>query len=271
MLTTRNKWFYTGLVLLGIGLAFLVLPPYATKCESTYQYDEYSCAPYEILSSILSFLETHNALITAIATGFIAWFTLSLRRSTDNLWEASRQQLEHTRVEFLSSLRPRMRVKHVWLTGELGDIWQGAPIEIRIDAVNFGEGRALVTKFNYMTLIIPAGRGLPQRPPYNEEPEPALYSFHMRSELDSGVTLTCYFSDGRTLDNMEIFSIRNGDARLYVIGTIEYRDVEVLGVMRDRLQQTAFCRYLAFENYPPIRDDRGRFKKDEHPDYEYQD
>jgi hypothetical protein len=270
MLKAR-KWLYAGLVLLGMGVAFLLLPPYATYCESTYQNDKYGCASYEILSSILSFLEAHNALITAIATGFIALFTFTLRRSTDNLWDASRQQLDHARIAFLSSLRPRMRVKHIWFTGELGDIWKGAPIEVRIDAVNSGEGRALVTKFNYMTWVVSKDRGLPQRPPYNEDPEPAIYSFPSRTPLDSGVTITSYFSDGCVLSPQDISNIRNGSARLYVIGTIEYRDVEVLGVMRDRLKQTAFCRYLTFENYPPHAEDMGRFKKDEHPDYEYQD
>ena len=44
-------------------------------------------------------LDAHNGIITAIATGFIAWFTLSLRQSTDKLWDAGERQLHHIQSE----------------------------------------------------------------------------------------------------------------------------------------------------------------------------
>jgi hypothetical protein len=37
-------------------------------------------------------LNDYNGLITAAATVFIAWFTLTLRRSTDKLWDAGNEQ-----------------------------------------------------------------------------------------------------------------------------------------------------------------------------------
>ena len=45
------------------------------------------------LHHIRAALDSYNGLITAIATGFIAWFTLSLRRSTDKLWDAGERQI----------------------------------------------------------------------------------------------------------------------------------------------------------------------------------
>ncbi len=37
--------------------------------------------------------DAYNGVITAIATAFIAWFTLSLRQATDRLWTAGEKQL----------------------------------------------------------------------------------------------------------------------------------------------------------------------------------
>jgi hypothetical protein len=91
MIKVRKKWFYVGLVLLGAAFACLILPPYADYCNRANYEDQYRCTPYEIITSSLSFLETHNALITAIATGFIAWFTVVLAG-------VGRQQIRDTRI-----------------------------------------------------------------------------------------------------------------------------------------------------------------------------
>jgi hypothetical protein len=46
------------------------------------------------LHEISAAFDSHNGLITAVATIFIAWFTLSLRQSTDKLWDAGERQLK---------------------------------------------------------------------------------------------------------------------------------------------------------------------------------
>jgi hypothetical protein len=46
------------------------------------------------LREIGSALNDNNGIITAVATIFIAWFTLSLRQSTDKLWDAGERQLK---------------------------------------------------------------------------------------------------------------------------------------------------------------------------------
>jgi hypothetical protein len=53
------------------------------------------------LHVIGSSLEPYSAFITAIATIFIAWFTLSLRQSTDKLWNAGERQLTKTQRAFV--------------------------------------------------------------------------------------------------------------------------------------------------------------------------
>src|ERR1700748_2281240 len=58
------------------------------------------CARYIIISFALREIGAHldivSALITAIATAFIARYTFTLKRSTDNLWEASKDQISLT-------------------------------------------------------------------------------------------------------------------------------------------------------------------------------
>jgi len=57
------------------------------------------------LHDLVIALDTHNGIITAIATGFIAWFTLSLRQSTDKLWDAGERQLKLTADNFADQSR----------------------------------------------------------------------------------------------------------------------------------------------------------------------
>src|SRR6202011_5752296 len=53
--------------------------------------------------------DVFSGSITAIATMLIAWFTLSLRRSTDKLWTAGKEQLEASKdqLKFLQDSSER--------------------------------------------------------------------------------------------------------------------------------------------------------------------
>jgi hypothetical protein len=65
-------------------------------CETSREGAK-ECAKYGLASFALheigAALDSNNGLITAIATVFIAWFTFSLRRSTDKLWNAGERQI----------------------------------------------------------------------------------------------------------------------------------------------------------------------------------
>jgi len=65
-------------------------------CETTKEGAK-NCARYNVVSFALRevgiFLDSYSGLVTAVATAFIAWFTLSLRQSTDRLWDAGDKQL----------------------------------------------------------------------------------------------------------------------------------------------------------------------------------
>jgi hypothetical protein len=66
-------------------------------CETTKEGAK-ECARYGVIGfafrEIGAALNDYNGLITAAATVFIAWFTWSLRQSTDKLWDAGERQLK---------------------------------------------------------------------------------------------------------------------------------------------------------------------------------
>jgi hypothetical protein len=71
-------------------------------CETTKEGAK-QCATYGVGDFVLHEVNAYNGVITAIATGFIAWFTLSLRQATDGLWDASKDQLTHAQAEAASA------------------------------------------------------------------------------------------------------------------------------------------------------------------------
>lgn len=77
-------------------------------CEATKEGAK-ECASYNVLSYALhklgAAIDAYNGVITAIATAFIAWFTLTLRRSTDKLWLAGEKQIEFLRESAESQSR----------------------------------------------------------------------------------------------------------------------------------------------------------------------
>lgn len=58
-----------------------------------------------------AFLSVIGPAISALATIYIAWFTLELRHSTDKLWDASQEQTKLARNEFLATHRPELVVR----------------------------------------------------------------------------------------------------------------------------------------------------------------
>src|SRR3954469_7576717 len=84
MLDRSKNWRRAGTALLFVGVSFLVTPPYKHYCESDHA-NNYYCAAYEVVAAFGDFAHAYEAAITALATALIAWFTLTLKRSTDLL------------------------------------------------------------------------------------------------------------------------------------------------------------------------------------------
>jgi hypothetical protein len=255
----------------GTGLGLTVLNPvYVNVCKRAETGGGEECEPRHIviaalykLAEILSHAETW----TALATIAIAAFTYTLKRSTDKLWTAGERQFDLARQEFRSTHRPRMRLKHAWFTDQTA--WRlNGPLEINLDFVNIGSGPARTTWILYQSVMLEPGQRLPQKPPYDEVPlgpDIRISRFRSIATLPSGVTLAREVCDG-ILDPWEVQDILWGKRQLFIIGTIEYWDLDGAG-----LRQTAFCRRLIFANYPPAAADMGRFEIVQDPDYEYED
>jgi len=68
------------------------------------------CARYNIISftfrEIVARLDIVSAFITAVATAFVARYTFTLKRSTDMLWEASKEQISLTEKSLTELERP---------------------------------------------------------------------------------------------------------------------------------------------------------------------
>jgi hypothetical protein len=97
-LTRREKifWLIVGAIFV-IGFIFLI-PAYGQICEQNKDGSQGDCPRYHValvaIWHIAKFLDDHNGVMIAIATGVVAWFTFSLRQSTDKLWDAGERQLD---------------------------------------------------------------------------------------------------------------------------------------------------------------------------------
>jgi hypothetical protein len=94
----REKWFW---ILVGVALLigfFALIPFNGEICEKADNSGHKECAshglPVYAALKVQAFLDFLGVAITALATIAIAWFTLTLRRSTDRLWDAGERQLK---------------------------------------------------------------------------------------------------------------------------------------------------------------------------------
>jgi hypothetical protein len=275
MLKRLNK-LINGEIALGFYLAtifWIAVLGWVTSYISTTQ-DKEACYQSAAktghdTSECKTFWEQTSSEPVAFFTLVLAFANIGMWIATIGLYRSNKNQLRLAREEFLSSHRPLLRLKHIWFATPDGQRFFGriqteTPITVRLDIVNVGNTTAFVRTINFMTYLVPLDQYLPQRPPYNEPgvPQVAVGDFG----LESGRTLTVPITVGQILSSENVTAIRNGQSRLYFIGTIEYW----WGSDRDHLRGTAFCRYLRFE-WPPRPDDHGRFEIENDPDYEYQD
>jgi hypothetical protein len=89
-------WLVLGAVYV-VGLIALI-PAHGEICKEGAKTGEEACTAYSLLPFLLvkvgQTLDALSVAITALATIAIAWFTWSLRRSTDKLWDAGERQLK---------------------------------------------------------------------------------------------------------------------------------------------------------------------------------
>jgi hypothetical protein len=256
------------LVLLApLGVIFS-LPDY-DKCKTCHQEKntgkKEESNSWSIAPDYLCFIEgidTHNGIIATWATLVIALFTATLWITSKSQLTELARQVDLARDEFLSTHRPKIRLKHMWLTK---DIQPHDYIEVELNVVNIGNTPATLTEMKFTTVILPTAVPLPAIP--------AFYSgqaIQLNGELPSGITLRIpNISNNYKLSPEERNNILNGIERLYCVGYINYLD------KKERLRVTSFCRYFEPPKstylHPFKAKDYGRFRIMKDPDYEYQD
>jgi hypothetical protein len=182
------------------------------------------------------------AFFTLVLAGVGAWQGIQLKRSVDL-----------ARNEFVSTHRPKIRIKHVWLISN--DIWHDTPIVVRVVCVNHGITEAVISDYGIQYFVVKEGQSLP---PDSKIQKISVSGF----KLPSGVSLPLPdFSSGTTITSDQYFDIRSYKAKLYCMGVIHYLD----GL--HHLRTTAFCRFLTIEPGQKI----GRFSVPQDSEYEYAD
>ena len=108
-------------------------------------------------------LDSHNGLVAALAGIAIAWFTFTLKRSTDKLWSVSNAQAKTAERALVDLERPfiYVNVKHPLATLDTGSF--GGTTTVRdhgyIDIVysNFGRTPASLTRIEIAVVSAPQG------------------------------------------------------------------------------------------------------------------
>jgi hypothetical protein len=216
----------------------------------TFHKMQYSDKISHGISLIGSYFPSSAESWTAAATVVIALFTIVLAISTTYQARLTRKTIELARQEFLSTNRPKIRFKHVWLASEF---FHNRPIVGRVTCVNVGTSNATIFEYAMRFLVIKTGKSLPM--PSEFQP------VRIGLLLPSGVNHT--FDDlTDTLQKDDIVAIRAGRLQFLFIGYVHYRDD--LG----RFRTGAFCRVMRKPSHPV---DPGRLAVFNDPNYEYED
>jgi hypothetical protein len=212
------------------------------------------------------FIESHNGGITALATIIIAAFTGTLWFATNQQATLTRQSIDLARKEFISSQRPRLRVRNiiVWnsppsLHPRLrNDFFTAGEIpQVQFYVANVGGTDAMIA--GALAIVYKSRDGLPMKRPY--EGNSGNLSLP-QSPIGPGQSVPFQFKSDEAIGHgaETIGSNVVQKLRLFVMGWVEYRDD--IGIIR----RTAFCR--EFERGPW---DYGGFGRVENEDYEHEE
>jgi hypothetical protein len=222
----REKIFW-----LIVGALFLVgfialIPAHGEICKEAEKAQQESCTTYSLVPFLViklgKILDALGVAITALATIAIAWFTLSLRRSTDKLWEAGERQIalaresaDIARDSLVSTQRAYVRVANFpWL-------WRGdtdRPGKFFYDITpiveNGGNTQTVDAKINVNSTL-------------RDEVLPEDFDFPFVAESGStliGARQSVGASNAIILDD-DMLSVQSGEKFFYIWGNIIYRDV----------------------------------------------
>jgi hypothetical protein len=192
-------------------------------------------------AAVLDFLETYNGAVTAVATIFIAAFTIVLALVTGRQARLSREAIELARSEFNATHRPKIIVYGM----DFGGASDGeSPIPVTFRYVNSGDSRAEITHIG-TKLVLLFKPTLPSEINFeHQEMRPPI-------DVESGMHGFRLTVDAFDPTNKLLLSAIGGSQKLICVGYIIYRDGN--GTIR----QTGFCREYdpASNRWRPVKDD----------------
>jgi len=241
-------WLVLGAIYV-VGLIALI-PAHGEICKEGAKTGEEACTIYRLVPFLVieigKILDALGVAITALATIAIAWFTWSLRRSTDRLWDAG----ENQRLLSEDTAKRQLRAYVFVSTGEIKD--QDAPDEVFCHHFEIGNaGATPAYKLRVISrtapLSHPISAGFDFTVPI-QNPSVTMLSPGEKKWHDS------FAQRPLTEDEMRDAMSPAGKTRIYTYGSAFYEDC--FGEKR----QTDFCLYAEYHQV-----DASRFELGIHP------
>lgn len=101
--------------------------------------DAYHLGPY-VFFWITGQIDAHNGFVTAVASAFIAIFTLTLSKTSEDQGSLTLQSIELARQEFLASHRPHLKVHFPRIIAPEG----GEPLKVEFGIINIGDSAGTI-------------------------------------------------------------------------------------------------------------------------------
>jgi hypothetical protein len=125
-----RAWFVGIPIFLAIVISIAVVSPSFQACYHEKYAEHAGSKQLEKYQSVFiitvrcsgTFIDVNHDGITAIATVFIALFTVTLWWAAAGQYDLIEQQIKLARSEYISSNRPRIVLKEVWMDQDKGEI-----------------------------------------------------------------------------------------------------------------------------------------------------
>jgi hypothetical protein len=210
MLRTKTWFVVSALTLFAVPflvIAWLDWHPsvYADICYKSEGSDEKQCAPYHVMLVPLwhvgEFIHHTHGVWTALATAFIAWFTWTLRNSTDRLWKTTVEAERPWVGPITVSCDPPLTA--------------GQIINAMVVIRNTGRTPALEMRVGHMGVILNAGV-VPDQPDLQNVVPKALFP--------NAADFYPPFHGQGPLTQAEFTAIDTGTRAAWIVARIEYLD-----------------------------------------------
>jgi hypothetical protein len=228
------RWYDT-VTAFGIFAAILVfVPPPLIYWAAEHYCIPGRCGELKLTDGLLALFTYWLVVVTA---GLI-WTAQRQEKYLRRSWKAARaaataatEQAKAMEREFRSARRPRIRIKHVWLDG---NIEPGIPVRVQLVTVNTGSLPAHITKFDVVTFVMPRFRHPPN------DPFRGRRGYSVANVLKSGQSLdheSQIVGDVTLHDGVEI---QKETSVLYCFAYVDYTD----GSENSPIMKTSCCRQL---------------------------